>query len=77
MIGEKHWQDGEMIKTTTIKDYATDKFPPVFISDGNSGSFESQGKGLVEDLMSKGIDVSFLFLIKTSMMRLGMNINLI
>ena len=31
-----------MIKTTTIKDYATDKFPPVFISDGNSGSFESQ-----------------------------------
>ena len=71
LIGEKHWQDGEMIKTTTIKDYATDKFPPVFISDGNSGSFESQGKGLVEDLMSKGIDVSFLFFDKDQYDEIG------
>ena len=61
LLGEKHWQEGEMIKTTTIKDYTTDQFPPVFISDGNSGSFESQGKDLANHLLSKGRDVTSLF----------------
>lgn len=61
LLGEKRWQDGEMIKTTTIKDYTTDEFPPVFISDGNSGSFESQGKELANDLLSKGVPVASLF----------------
>ena len=34
------------------RDYTTDQFPPVFISDGNSGSFESQGKDLANHLLS-------------------------
>ncbi len=61
LLGEKHWQDGEMIKTTTIKDYATAQFPPMFITDGNSGSFELQGKALADNLQDKGIDVTSLF----------------
>lgn len=61
LMGEKDWKDGDMIQTTTIKDYVTEQFPPVFISDGNSGSFESQGKELAETLAGKGCDVTSLF----------------
>lgn len=61
LLGEKNWADGEMIKTTTIKDYVTDQFPPVFINNGNNGSFESQGKDLAEQIASKGIEVTSLF----------------
>lgn len=61
LLGDKDWQNGDMIKTTTIKDYATANFPPVFISDGNSGSFESQGKELALGLLNEGIDVTSLF----------------
>lgn len=61
LLGDKDWKAGEMIKTTTIKEYATGKFPDVFISDGNSGSFESQGKALADDLQNKGVKVSSLF----------------
>ena len=71
LLGEKHWQDGEMIKTTTIKDYTTDQFPPVFISDGNSGSFESQGKELVDDLLNEGIEVTSLFFDKNEYGEVG------
>lgn len=65
LMGEKNWQDGDMIKTTTIKNYATDKFPPVLISDGNTGSFESQGKALVDSLHKNGVDVTSLFFDKS------------
>ncbi len=61
IFGKKEWKKGEIVKTTTIKDYATDKFPPTFIPDGNDGSFESQGRELAEDLLSKGVDVKSLF----------------
>ena len=71
MMGEKDWQDGEMIKTTTIKDYATGQFPPVFISDGNSGSFESQGKELVSHLLDAGVDVASLFFEKSEYGEVG------
>lgn len=65
LLGDKNWTDGEMIKTTTIKDYITSEFPPVFISDGNSGSFESQGKNLVKHLIDNGIEVTSLFFNKS------------
>lgn len=71
LLGEKDWKKGEMIKTTTIKDYATNEFPPVFISDGNSGSFESQGKELANNLMSKGRKVTSLFFDKNQYGEVG------
>ena len=71
LLGEKHWQDGEMIKTTTIKDYTTAQFPPVFITDGNSGSFESQGKELADDLRNEGRDVTSLFFDKNEYGEVG------
>lgn len=61
LLGDKNWDEGKMIRTTTIKNYVTSQFPPVFISDGNTGSFESQGKELVKQLSDKGVDVTSLF----------------
>lgn len=61
LLGEKDWKSGDMIKTTTIKNYITKKFPPIFISDGNTGSFESQGKELAKELQNREIEVQTLF----------------
>ncbi|MDO5047631.1 MAG: alpha/beta hydrolase [Anaerococcus sp.] len=62
LLGDKNWKDGQMIKTTTIKDYVTNDFPPSLITDGNTGSFESQGKKLANILSKRGLDVrSFFF----------------
>lgn len=61
LFGDKDWKDSELLKTTTIKDYVTEQFPKTFISDGNTGSFESQGRELVETLMAKGVQTTSLF----------------
>lgn len=61
MFGDKHWKEGTAIQTTTIKNYVTDDFPPSYIADGNSGSFEKEGKELVETLKNKNVFVESLF----------------
>ena len=61
LFGDKAWREGEMLKTTTIKDYLTEDVPPVLISDGNKGSFESQGKALVAAVAAQGTPVIPLF----------------
>lgn len=61
MLGDKHWQKGEAISTTTIKNYVTSEFPPAYIADGNSGSFEKEGKELVAELKKNGVKVQSLF----------------
>lgn len=71
LFGDKNWKDGEMIKTTTIKDYATSNIPPCFITDGNSGSFESQGKDLAEYLDNLGVSVTSLFFEKDKYGEIG------
>lgn len=50
-----------MIKTTTIKDYVTSDFPATLITDGNTGSFESQGKELANTLLNSDVDVTSFF----------------
>ena len=71
LLGDKNWKDGEMIKTTTIKDYATVDMPPCFITDGNSGSFESQGKELAAYLDTLGVNVTSLFFDKDKYGEIG------
>lgn len=66
MFGDKDWQEGDMILTTTIKDYVTEKFPPSFIADGNSGSFEQEGRELVLELEKKNVRVQSMFFGKDS-----------
>ena len=50
-----------MIQTTTIKDYVTRAFPPSLIADGNTGSFEQEGRELAQTLQENGIQVCPVF----------------
>lgn len=65
LLGDKHWQEGNMIETTTIKNYITKDYPPTFLSDGNSGSFELEGKELISKLESEGVKTQSLFFDKS------------
>ena len=61
MFGKKDWQQSEMLKTTAIVDYLTEDFPPAFVTDGNTGSFEEHGKELAAALDELGITNHTLF----------------
>ena len=45
----------------TIKHHVTSDFPPVFITDGNTGSFEKDGKELVQTFQSLNVPVASFF----------------
>lgn len=61
MLGRRDWQQSPLLPTLTVPDYVTEAFPPTFLTDGNTGSFESQGRALAETLRAQGVDVSTLF----------------
>lgn len=60
-IGEYNWEKSTVLKTADIFPYLTSKFPSTFITDGNTGSFESQGKTLATQLQKQSVKVSSLF----------------
>ncbi|PER13966.1 acetylesterase [Bacillus cereus] len=60
-LGKKEWESLPEAKIASILNYVTKDYPPAFITDGNSKSFEDQGKTLVSALQSKGVHVDSLF----------------
>lgn len=42
-------------------DHISSHFPPTFITDGNVGSFEDQGKDLAKKLKNDGVEVFDVF----------------
>lgn len=56
-IGKKNWKKAPLISTVTPMDFVTEEFPPCYITDGNSWSFESHGKALGEKLRENGVCV--------------------
>ncbi|MCP0885738.1 alpha/beta hydrolase [Ligilactobacillus sp. WILCCON 0076] len=64
-LGKKKWQKAKMIEYASTVDYVNAKFPPIFITDGNSGSFETQGIALYKKLQEKQVTVKKLFFDKT------------
>lgn len=63
-IGKKNWQDTEEVKEASVVNYVTENYPPTFITDGNTGSFEDHGKELAEKLIEKNVHVETLFFAK-------------
>lgn len=61
MFGTRKWRDHPLLGTTTIKNYVTEDFPPCFLTDGNTGSFESQARELEEALARCYVKVTGLF----------------
>ncbi|GGC76109.1 alpha/beta hydrolase [Enterococcus wangshanyuanii] len=62
---DKNWLHGKLAESSVISNFVTADFPPAYITDGNTFSFEEQGKKLVEVLKSKGISVSQRFFLKS------------
>ncbi|HDR4766481.1 TPA: alpha/beta hydrolase [Bacillus thuringiensis] len=60
-MGKRDWKHLPETKLASILNYVTEDYPPSFITDGNSLSFESQGKALVSTLRSKKVPVDSLF----------------
>lgn len=58
---EKSWSKSEQAKSSIIENFVTKDFPPAYITDGNTSSFESQGKELIKKLEANEISVSQRF----------------
>ncbi|WP_241676037.1 alpha/beta hydrolase [Bacillus thuringiensis] len=70
-LGEKNWEGLNETKIASILDHVTKNYPPTFITDGNTASFEKQGKALVSALQSEGVVVESLFFDKNVSGELG------
>ncbi|OTY49009.1 acetylesterase [Bacillus thuringiensis serovar pingluonsis] len=70
-MGEKKWEELTETKIASILDYVTKDYPPTFITDGNTASFEEQGKALVTALQSEGVVVDNIFFDKNFYGELG------
>lgn len=62
---DKNWGLSELTRNTLVSDFITKDFPPAYITDGNSLSFEEQGKLLVKKLLSQKVPVSQRFFDKS------------
>ncbi|MHB0803680.1 alpha/beta hydrolase [Bacillus thuringiensis] len=60
-LGNKDWERSPEVEIASISNHVTKNYPPTFITDGNTGSFEEQGKSLASVLQSKGVYVKTLF----------------
>lgn len=70
-LGEKNWEGLNETKIASVLDHVTKNYPPTFITDGNTASFENQGKALVSALQREGVLVDSLFFDKNVFGELG------
>ena len=60
-FGSKNWAEA-YTDEATVPHHVTADFPPAFISDGNTGSFEPQARALAAALEAKGVTVETHFI---------------
>ena len=60
-FGTKNWTEG-FSDQVAITNHITSHFPPTFISDGNTNSFEDHGRALAAALADKGVPVEVFFI---------------
>lgn len=63
-FGEKNWQQSSLPKETNVIGNATENFPPAFITDGNTMSFEPLAKIFVQKLDDLDVTYDSLFFTK-------------
>ncbi|MCH1624358.1 alpha/beta hydrolase [Ferdinandcohnia quinoae] len=56
-LGKRNWQKSPLAKTLKVTTYVTPHYPPCYITDGNTGSFEGHGRALVKVLRENGVPV--------------------
>lgn len=60
-IGERKWSSSDKVREASMIDHVSANFPPTFITDGNTGSFEEQGMELSAKLHESGVTVVDVF----------------
>ncbi|WP_195576251.1 hypothetical protein [Paenibacillus sp. 1001270B_150601_E10] len=63
--GTSDWATSEEVNQASTSRQVTANFPPTFLSDGNSDSFEQQAKHLQKSLEDKHVPVETLFFLST------------
>ncbi len=56
-LGKKNWSRAPLISTVTPMEFVTGQTVPCYITDGNTMSFEPQGRALGEALRKNGVKV--------------------
>lgn len=56
-LGKRRWQKHALAETLIVTDFADENFVPCYITDGNTGSFETHGRMLADYLRKKGVYV--------------------
>lgn len=59
--GKLRWYHSKAEKQTNVIAQVTEHFPPVFLTDGNKGSFEAQNRKLGDKLKTLGVPVEELY----------------
>ncbi len=54
-LGKRNWKKAPLLDTVTPMNFVTNNYVPAYITDGNSFSFESQGRELAEALRNAGV----------------------
>jgi len=60
-FGKLKWHTSKEAKQVTIVNHVTSDYPPTYITDGNVGSFEKQGRRLGEALRTVNVHVKELY----------------
>jgi acetyl esterase len=61
LIGEKDWKDSPQLQEASLVDHLTKDFPPTYITDGNTFSFQKQGIAFANKLKELNVPVQSLF----------------
>lgn len=61
ILGDKNWMNNPEFDVLNLSKYVTKDFPPSFVTDGNTNSFESQARIFVDTLKEQNIQVNSLF----------------
>lgn len=59
--GDVNWQTSDIVKDADLSVMMTKKMPPLFITDGNTFSFEEQGKSFAKKMAANGTSVTSVF----------------
>lgn len=60
-LGNRDWLNGREVQQADVVSHVTADFPPAYITDGNSFSFETHGRALAQALQQQGVAVSSRF----------------
>lgn len=59
--GRRDWRNDAMLAQTSLAQQVSGRFPPTYVTDGNTGSFESQARILLAALEAHGVPTESRF----------------